>query len=279
MSHDDGPGYADTDRVGGTGQTRTRLPDAPGDPYGTARRPARASRGLLTVVGVFVLLIAAIAFANQGDGGGSDDPGSTDPKAPAAGSTAATGERPVAGRHNGVPAGFAHTEQGAQSAAANYAAVLGSDGMYPADQRHRLIAAVADEGSLTALQAAYDATYSRALFDQIGLTADGTAPAGATFVSRTTPVGSKVLRYAEDAADVDVWSLGLFGLTGDKSTKPVTSAWYTLTVKLKWNGSDWKVLGTSQRTGPTPVTGDNPVSGSADIAGAVNEFGGFTYAR
>ncbi|WP_030210365.1 hypothetical protein [Streptomyces sp. NRRL S-87] len=277
--YDDGYGYDDGTRVGGTGQTRTRLPDAPGgDPYGSGRKPARSSRGLVTVVGVVVLLVAAIAFANQGGGGKKSD-GPSDAKAPVTSATAPTGERPVAGRHNDVPMGFGHTEQGAQSAAANYAVVLGSEAMYETPRRHRILAAVADEGSAAGLQSAYDATYTSGLFEQIGLTANGTAPAGATFVSRTSPVGAKVLRYSDTAADVDVWCLELFGLTGEKSTKPVTSAWYTLTVKLKWNGSDWKVLNTSQRTGPTPVTGDNPVSSSGDIAGAVNEFGGFTYAR
>lgn len=42
MSHEDGyGGYEDepTRRVGGTGQTRTRLPEPTGDPYGGPRRP------------------------------------------------------------------------------------------------------------------------------------------------------------------------------------------------------------------------------------------------
>ena len=48
--------------MGGSGQTRTRLPDSgSGDAYGDGRRPPRASRSLVTVVGVVVLLIAAIA--------------------------------------------------------------------------------------------------------------------------------------------------------------------------------------------------------------------------
>lgn len=53
--------------VGGSGQTRTRLPEGnSGDVYGGARRPVRSSRSLITVVGVVVLLVAAIAFANRG---------------------------------------------------------------------------------------------------------------------------------------------------------------------------------------------------------------------
>ncbi|RST17253.1 hypothetical protein E2C00_11500 [Streptomyces sp. WAC05374] len=267
---------------GGTGQTRTRLPDSgTGDVYGVyggARRPARNSRSLITVVGVVVLLIAAIAFANRsgdGDGSSSDAPAGRDAAAP----TAATGVKPVAGKNGTIPSGYAHDEQGAQSAAANYAVALGSDGMFNTERRHQIVQSIADASTRDKLQSGFDADYSEAFLTQIGLKADGSAPAGSTFVNRTLPAGTKVKNYAADTADVDVWCTGLFGLTGETSTKPVTSGWFTVTLKLKWNGSDWKVLETSQKTGPTPVTGDNPVSGSDEIAGAVNEYGGFTYAR
>ncbi|MEV4335359.1 hypothetical protein AB0K02_33540 [Streptomyces sp. NPDC049597] len=262
---------------GGSGQTRTRLPGTSEDVYGGARRPVRTSRSLIGVVGVVVLLLAAIAFANKGGGaeGASDDTG----KSPDSHPTAATGVRPVKGSEGGIPTGYARDEQGAQSAAANYAAALGSDGMFNKERRQAIVATVADDSTLDRLQSGFDADYSAEFLGHIGLNADGTAPAGSTFVNRTLPAGTKVLKYAGETADIDVWCMGLFGLTGEKSTKPVTSGWFTVSVKLKWNGSDWKVLETSQKTGPTPVTGDNPVSGSDEIADAVNGFGGFTYAR
>lgn len=266
--------------VGGSGQTRTRLPEGnSGDVYGGARRPVRSSRSLITVVGVVVLLIAAIAFANRGGGEPADaaapasgTPGKTAP-------TAATGIRPVTGKNGQLPAGFAHTDQGAQSAATNYAVALGSDGMFNTARRHEIVGAVADPSTLDELRSGFDADYSQDFLKQIGLNDDGSAPAGATFVSRTVPVGAKVKNYSDDAAEIDVWSVGMFGLTGASSTKPVTHGWFTISFKLKWSGSDWKVLSTTQRTGPTPVNGDNPVSGSEEIADAVREFGGFTYAR
>jgi hypothetical protein len=178
-----------------------------------------------------------------------------------------------------MPPGYARDEQGAQSAAANYAVALGSDGMFNKDRRQAIVATVADASALENLRSGFDADYSAGFLSQIGLNADGTAPDGMTFVNRTVPAGTKVTHYAGDSADVDVWCMGLFGLTGEKSTKPVTSGWFTVSIKLKWNGSDWKIVRTSQKTGPTPVTGDNPVSGSDEIAGAVTDFGGFTYAR
>ncbi|MDJ0384122.1 hypothetical protein [Streptomyces sp. G-G2] len=278
MSHDDqyggtGPGHGE---VGGTGQTRTRLPDSPTDPYPGPRRGSRPSRGLITVVGVVVLLIAAIAFANQ-----NQDPPTTpsSSKPPTTTSTAATGTTPVDGKNNGVPSGFPQNEQGAQSAATNYAVALGSDGMFNTGRRQSIVGAVSEDSSRAKLQAGFDADYSAGLLSQIGLTKDGFAPAGATFVSRTVPVGAKVKNFTSDSASVDVWCIGMFGLTGEKSTRPVTNSWFTISMTLKWNGSDWKVLDTSQKEGPTPVSSGNAISTSDLIAGAVTEFGGFTYAR
>ncbi|MEU3843912.1 hypothetical protein AB0E88_28240 [Streptomyces sp. NPDC028635] len=263
---------------GGSGQTRTRLPERSGDPYGGARRPGRrsSSRSMVTVVAVVVLLIAAIAFANRGgDGTSSDRAAGNKPKAAP---TAATGTRPVRTNTSGIPSGFAHDQQGVQSAAANYAAALGSDGMFDTARRHEIVQTLADPSAANRLQSGFDADYSADFMKKIGLNADGTAPAGSTFVNRTMPAGTKVTSYSDSAATVDVWCNGLFGLAGDSSTNPVTSGWFTVTMKMRWNG-DWKVLETSQKTGPTPVTGDNPVSGADEIGKAVQEFGGFTYAR
>ncbi|PVC85290.1 hypothetical protein [Streptomyces sp. CS131] len=265
--------------LGGTRQTRTRLPDGdPGNPG--ARRPVRNSRSLVTITGIVVLLVAAIAFANRG--GGSDDEASSGAKSPGtAGSapTAATGTEPVEGRNGTIPSGFAHDEQGAQSAAANYAVALGSAEMFNENQRRNIVQSIADSSTATKLQSGFDADYSQGFLEQIGLDTDGSAPAGSTFVNRTLPAGTKVKSYSSGTAEIEVWCSGLFGLTGEKSTKPVTSGWFTVTMQLKWNGSDWKILETSQQSGPSPVTGDNPVSGSDEIADAVDQFGGFTYAR
>ncbi|MFE5597573.1 hypothetical protein ACFQ9B_46240, partial [Streptomyces sp. NPDC056549] len=178
-----------------------------------------------------------------------------------------------------VPTGYAHDEQGVQSAATNYAVALGSAEMFNTERRREIIAAVTDSSTLDKLRAGFDVDYSQDFLKQIGLNDDGSAPSGATFVSRTIPVGAKVTSYTGEVAEVDVWSVGMFGLTGTSSTKPVTHAWFTVSFKLKWNGSDWMILSTAQRTGPTPVNGDTPVSGSEEIADAVREFGGFTYAR
>ncbi|MGW0117810.1 hypothetical protein [Streptomyces sp. NPDC003327] len=258
--------------VGGSGQTRTRLPEGnSGDPYGSGpRRPARGSRSLVTVVGVVVLLVAAIAFANRGGDPTTASPTSDTPARPT--STTPTGTRPVT-------TGFAHDEQGAQSAAANYAVALGSAEMFQDGPRQDIVRAIHDPAVVDDLLRRLDASYSDDFMASVGLDANGTAPVGMTFVSRTLPVGTKVTAYSEGSATVEVWCTGLVGIAGEGSTKPVTSTWFTLTQKLAWVGGDWRVRSSSQSEGPTPVNGDNRASFADDIAKAIEEYGGFTYAR
>lgn len=286
MSLGDEQGYGESSRSGddayggyaGTGQTRTRLPEGGGDPYGGApRRPRSSSRSLVTVVGVVVLLIAAIAFANRGgDSDPTDDSGGDTTKtAP----TAASGERPVKSKTAGIPTGFEQSEEGAQSAATNYTAALGSDGMFNPAERHRIVESIADPSAMDRLKDGFDADYSAEFLNTLGLSKDGKAPAGSTFVNRTLPVGTKATSYNSTTATVEVWCNSLFGLTGESTTNPVTNGWFTVTLKLHWTDGDWKVLETSQKTGPTPVNADDPVSGADEIGKAVEEFGGFTYAR
>ncbi|MEU8869003.1 hypothetical protein [Streptomyces umbrinus] len=263
---------------GGTGQTRTRLPDSPGDVYGGARRGGRSSsRSLVTVVGVVVLLIAAIAFANRGGGdSGSDESGGDKTKSAP---TAATGDQPVETKAGGIPSGFAHNQQGAESAAANYSVVLVSADILKPARRGEIVQQVFVADKVAALQAKLDKAYSKEFLSNVGLDENGNAAAGQTYVSRTMPVGTKVTDHSADAATVEVWCTGVFGTAGDDSKNPVSNDWFTMTLQLRWADGDWKVDSFSQKSGPAPVNGDNKVSTSEEISKAVEEYGGFTYAR
>ncbi|MYX14764.1 hypothetical protein GTY67_15355 [Streptomyces sp. SID8374] len=266
--------------LGGTRQTRTRLPDGDADlPHG--RRPVRNSRSIVTITGVVVLLIAAIAFANRG--GGSDDNASSGTKNPGtAGSapTAATGTKPVQGKNGTIPSGFAHDEQGAQSAAANYSVALVSDGMFDQERRREISEAVYAPDVAAARRDDLDKVYSQESFlTSIGLNPDGKAPEGLTFISRANPVGTKVEKYLGDTATVAVWYSALFGLAGEGSKNPVSESWYTTTYELKWVDGDWRVTDFTQKDGPVPVGRDQAASSAEEMADAVQGFGGFTYAR
>ena len=265
---------------GGTGQTRTRLPDAGGgDVYGGARRGGRSSsRGLVTVVGVVVLLIAAIAFANRGgdDSSTADTSGGSKPDSS---STAASGTKPVTGRSGAIATGYAHDQQGAQSAAANYAVALGSADMFDKTKRDAILATVIAPAKLAEFEKELDTAYSPAFNKSVGLNDNGSTPQGFTFVSRTSPIGTKVTASTSDTATVEVWCSGLLGLAGQNSTNPVTNSWFTNTVQLQWAGGDWKIVTQSQKAGPAPVPGDDKASSADEMANAVQEYGGFTYAR
>ncbi|MFD9323072.1 hypothetical protein ACFWDQ_36410 [Streptomyces sp. NPDC060053] len=271
---------ARSDEGQGYGRTRLRLPE--NDPYGGVRRGGgrSSSRSLVTVVGVVVLLIAAIAFANRG----GDDPSSTSANSPTgdkpnATSTAATGTKPVDTKTGGVPSGFAHTQQGAQSAAANYAVALGSTGMFRTDSRHTLVDTVYTAAAAAKLQGAMDQAYTTDFLAKMGLDADGNAPQGDTFVSRVVPVGTTPQAYSTATAKVAVWYLGLIGMSGTSSTDPVTSSWKTWTFDLQWTDGDWKIVSDEQKDGPAPVPGDDQAATSDEISKAIEEYGGFTYAR
>ncbi|MEV4435415.1 hypothetical protein [Streptomyces sp. NPDC049585] len=267
--------------------TRTRLPDGEVDPYAPARRGTGrgmrggrpAGRSLVTVVGVIVLLIAAIAFANRG-GGDSDGSDGASHKGASSEPTHPTGVKPVEGGAGGIASGFAHSEQGAQSAAANFAVALGGDGMFRTDSRHAIVTTVYAPDVAAARQGDLDKVYSNPDFlKKIGLDAAGNAPKGMTFVSRTNPIGTKLVKYEGETASVAVWYSSLFGLAGEGSTTPVSESWYTNTFDLKWLDNDWKVTGFTQKDGPTPVGRDQAASSAKEMSDAVEGFGGFTYAR
>ncbi|MFH9014608.1 hypothetical protein ACH4C6_24930 [Streptomyces sp. NPDC017943] len=264
---------------GGTGQTRTRLPDTDPDPYGTQRRgPRSSSRGLVTVVGVVVLLIAAIAFANRGGGDASDTDGTTNK--PDAAPTAPSGQHPVKTKSaTGIPSGFPQNREGAESAGANYAVALGSAEMFDKDKRDAILQSIIVPSRVSYFKGMLDKAYSPAFNKNVGLNEDGSTPQGYTFVSRTSPIGTKVTEASQESATVDVWCSGLLGLAGENSTTPVTNSWFTITMELKWTGDDWKIVTHSQKDGPTPVPGDDRASSADEMAKAVEEYGGFSYAR
>ncbi|MCC8455555.1 hypothetical protein ACFWJV_06875 [Streptomyces rochei] len=252
---------------GGMSGTRVRLPEEEG---GHRRGGRSSSRSLVTVVGVVVLLIAAIAFANRGgDESDSSDAAADKPKTS---STAPSGTAPV-------QSGFAHDEQGAQSAAANYAVTLVSADILKPSRRAEIVRQVFVDDKQAALTDKFNTAYSREFLSSIGLDESGNAARGSTYVSRTMPIGTKATQYSDTAATVEVWCTGVFGTAGEKTTRPVTSDWFTLTLQLRWVGDDWKVESFSQKDGPAPVPGDNKASNADEMSKAVQEYGGFTYAR
>ncbi|MFF7233698.1 hypothetical protein [Streptomyces sioyaensis] len=286
MSLSDDGGYGgDSHRGPETGQTRTRLPDNDGEGYGygSARRSRTGltSRNLITIVGVIVLLLAAIAFANRGGSGNSESPSNDSPKdTGAAQPTAPTGTKPVTGKNGGIATGFPKTEQGAESAGANYVVALSSGGMYKSAQRDAIVDGVYTASAAAARKESLRKVYTDPKFlGRIGLKPDGNAPEGMTFVSRANPAGTKIEKFEGTTATVTVWYSTLFGLAGQGSQNPVAESWYTSTMQLQWVNGDWKVAGFTQKAGPAPIGSDQTAATAKDMSKAVQGFGGFTYAR
>ncbi|MFG3228303.1 hypothetical protein ACGF07_26475 [Kitasatospora sp. NPDC048194] len=262
--------------------TRTRLPvgDQPAAPPTLGQsRPVRA---LLAVLVVVTLLVVAVAIANRGKpdpgaGGSSSDRAA--PSAPSGAGPAPSGDQPVGTTANGIATGFPHTEQGAQSAATNYAVAIGSADMFRTDSRHTIVATIADPGAVGALQSRLDQGFTPETAARFGVDAQGKPPKGLTFVSRTVPIGARSSGYTPDSVKVDVWCTGLYGLAGERSTKPVSEEWFTLSLSLRWTGTDWKLTDFSRVAGPAPVPPDQQAATAEEITGAVEQFGGFRYAR
>ncbi|MGW9497744.1 hypothetical protein ACWG5P_25760 [Streptomyces prasinus] len=272
-----GDEYENTGGYGGTGQTRTRMPDSGGGPHGGGRRGGRtSSRSLVMVVGVVVLLIAAIAFANRGGDSSSTDETDDSPQTAA---TAPSGEKPVRSKNAGIPSGFAHDRQGAESAAANYAVALVSADILKPARRAEIVQQVFVPDKQASLAERFNKAYSKEFLTNIGLDENGEAVPGSTYVSRTMPIGTKVTNYSDAAAAVEVWCSGVFGTTGESTTNPVSSDWFTMTLQLRWAADDWKVDSFAQKDGPAPVPGDDKASTAEEMAKAVEGYGGLTYAR
>lgn len=261
--------------------TRTRLPVGEQPSSQLNGRQPRPLRTLLTVLVVVTLLVVAISIANHGKPGpggtGSSDRATS--TAPAGAGPAPSGDQPVGTTSNGIPSGYPHTDQGAQSAATNYAVALGGADMFRTDARHTILNTIADPTALPTLQTRLDQGFSPETAAKFGVDAQGRPPKGMTFVSRTIPVGAKSNGYTPDGVKVDVWCTGLYGLAGDRSIKPVSEEWFTLGMSLRWTGTDWKLTDFSRTSGPAPVPPDQQAATAEEITGAVEQFGGFRYAR
>ncbi|WTW96496.1 hypothetical protein OG216_25385 [Streptomycetaceae bacterium NBC_01309] len=258
-------------------RTRTLLPPRHDDPGVPARRRNPVLSGIGVVV-VIMVVVLTLAYASRRGGGdapsGAENAGSSQGSTP---STTTAGATP-SGAVGGVPVGYARTREGAQSAAANYSTAYGSSAMFKPTSRRAVISALAAPTARNGLLARADSAFA-AQNTLFGLDAEGNAPKGLTFVCRALPVGTKVAAYTPDSATVEVWGAGLIGLAGAGSTKPVTEAWTTTTMRLSWADGDWKLVDFSQKEGPTPVSGLQGASGAEEIANAVRDFEELRYAR
>ena len=236
------------------------------------------------VVGVVVLLIAAIAFANQGGGRRVGRAGSEKkPDAAGAGPTAATGTKPVQGKNGTIASGFAQTSRGRRARRRTTRWRWASADMFEPDEarRHRQHGR-RDHASADAPGRRSTRPTPTELPQQTSASNDdGSAASGLTFVSRTIPVGTKVdasRRRRRDRRGLVHRRCSAWQARAPPSRSPTTGSPSRCEAPVGRTATGRSRL-LARRTGPAPVDGDNRASTRRRDRGAVEEYGGFTYAR
>jgi hypothetical protein len=253
-----------------TERSRARVIYRPPD-----QRASRAAGPVVAPTRLSLLLLALVLFSGGlVIGRGTARPGAAAaPTTPTVASTAAqspavSAEAPAAPARSaagpthvvpgvGVGTGWAHTEQGAIAAATNYTAVLGGKLLFDQARRRQAIDQLAAPRARAAMQRAGD---EAAEVVRKGLHLPAGPAAAAQAVVLTAPLGEKVDHYDPHSARVAIWTTGLAGST---TGFQVSQGWGVTVVDLEWVDRDWKQVGISSRTAPTPLTtgddGPSPV--------------------
>jgi len=177
---------------------------------------------------------------------------------------------------NGVGVGYAHSQQGAVAAAANYTRALSSAIILDTARRRAAIDTLAAPEAKARLQKSFDQAVASI---RAGLGVSGAAGDGAQVLLRATPVGWRVERYGDGTARVAIWMTSVGGsVGGNGGSAPVREGWGTTTVTLRWVGGDWKQVASTTTDGPVPIADVAPPTAAGELVSEANEFKEFTYA-
>jgi hypothetical protein len=175
----------------------------------------------------------------------------------------------------GVGVGYAHSQQGAVAAAANFTRVLSSDLILDTSRRRAAIAALAAPAAKARLQRTFD---QAVVSLRQGLGVSDSANDGTQVLLRATPVGWRVEDYSDDTAKVAIWVTSVGGSIGGTVAAPIREGWGTTTVELRWVGDDWKLAESTTTDGPVPIADVAPPTAAGELVDKANEFKEFTYA-
>ena len=175
----------------------------------------------------------------------------------------------------GVGVGYAHSQQGAVAAAANFTRVLSSDLILDTSRRRAAIAALAAPSAKARLQRTFDQAVVPL---RKGLGVSDTASDGAQVLLRATPVGWRVEDYSDEKVKVAIWVTSVGGSVGGTVAAPIREGWGTTTVELRWVGDDWKLAESTTTDGPVPIADVTPPTAAGELIDKANQFKEFTYA-
>ena len=195
--------------------------------------------------------------------------------APRAQAAATGGVGPSRVEH-GVGLGYAHSQEGAVAAAANFTRVLSSALILDTAQRRAAIDTLAAPEARARLQKTFDQAVASI---RAGLGMTGAAGDRAQVLLRATPVGWRIEHYDKGTARVAIWVTSVGGsLGGDSGTVPIREGWGTTKVSLRWVGGDWKQVASTTTDGPVPIADVAPPTAAGELVTKANEFKEFTYA-
>lgn len=229
-----------------------------------ASRPRRATagsgrQGVWPAAALTLLAILALGMAMTRDGPTLANGTSPQVRVPAPSGVTPGPSRSV----DGAPIGYAHTAQGAVSAAVQYAVALDGIGLLDDERRATILRHVASDGDRARLEATLSDGASL-LRSRLGL--DERTLADPAFVWRPVPAGWRLVTHDPAASTVDVWATGVVSIP-DRA--PIEIGWHTTRVELLWVGGDWKLASFATTDGPTPPQG-RPDVGTAGRA--MNRF-------
>lgn len=226
-------------------------------PGGDGRR-VRALPVLAVVVALLVgLLVGRLTAADDNDG---------TPAAPPRPETQTGPARSV----DGVPVGYARSQDGATAALLNYSVVLSRLLLDPPERRQAALEAMGTAEFAAGTTRRLDR--ARRAADQ-GPLGQGLR-AGATTLYRGAPLGYRVVRSSAREAVIETWA---FGVVANTSGLGPQMTFQTATSTLRWQDGDWKLAASNSRPGPTPAV-DADTTGPRDFVDAIGRLKGLRYA-
>jgi len=211
------------------------------DEYGYDER-----RRWIRLAGILMLtlMVAAAAFAVGRLSAPSSEP------AQRATTTAQSGPGPTR-VVNGVPVGYAHTQDGAVAAATNFLMVMGGPLVTQPDKYLSAIDTLAAPEARSKLHG--DANRIVAgLQNGSGLVTY--AQQGRAVIYRQSPLAYHIDAFNDGTAKVSIWSEGFVAVDG---LLPLRETWSTSQISVAWSGDDWKAAsfqGPTDTPGPVPTT-------------------------
>lgn len=186
------------------------------------------------------------------------------------GTTRATSSAPSGGRHaaetaeaaappgptsivGGAPAGFARTRGGAVTAATAFV----TTGQTLVD-----IDPLAAEMAVRQMASTAGADRQvRDTLDDLARLREVLRSGSGPIVFRQGVLATRVVAYADGAATVEVWSVGVLARRG---VAPPQAGWRISRLELMWERGDWHLDRETVQPGPAPVLDDSAVPATAD---------------